>query len=322
MKIIYTNVLVFIFILSAVFLEGQEPVFGYISYSTFNIGDDIQALAARQFLPNNALPINRESIGVFRSNSRVHTLVNGWFMHTKFNVYYHSTEPAPQKWWPPAKCIEPLLISFHLRPQFLPIALSAEGEEYLRRHGPIGARDLDTLRELRARGIPSYFSGCLTLTFKRPDSQRENVIYAVDIDDECVNYIRSKTNTPVKVISHENVKFGYWSNEQRLQYAKELLSLYQKAKCVVTTRLHAALPCLAFQTPVFFIIKNQSDCRFNGLKELTRNGSRQEFLQGGVPFDFNNPPENPKRYIPLRKKLKRTVTKWVKRVKSNFHAAQ
>ena len=293
-------------------VQGKEPRFGYISYSTYNIGDDIQALAAMRFLPSNALPINRESIGVFSSSEKVRAIVNGWFMHTKYNVHYHSSDPAPQRVWPLAPCIDPLLISIHLSPDFLPIGLSPEGVEYLKQHGPVGARDLWTLHELSKRQIPCYFSGCLTLTLKNRASSRENIIYAVDVDDDCVRYIQSKTGCLVKTLSHEDSKFGWMTNEQRLEYAEKLLSLYRTAKCVVTTRLHAALPCLALKTPVIFILRNEEDPRFFGLKELTRHGSREDFLQGKIPFDFDNPPKNPKRYVSLRKRMITIVTKWVK----------
>jgi hypothetical protein len=52
--------------------------------------------------------------------------------------------------------------------------------------------------------------------------------------------------------------------------------------------------------------------RFDGLRELVRNCSKEEFLNGKLDFDFDNPPENPKDYLPLRKQLITNVTAWVK----------
>ena len=74
--------------------------FGYVSYSTLNIGDDMQAYAARRFLPKKSLPIDREFVGVFRRSKAVRTLVNGWFMHTKDFAWYRADVRPPKKSWP------------------------------------------------------------------------------------------------------------------------------------------------------------------------------------------------------------------------------
>ena len=59
-----------------------------------------------------------------------------------------------------------------------------------------------------------------------------------------------------------------------------------RAKCVVTTRLHASMPCLGLKTPVLLINTQKDQYRFDGLKDLVRNCSRDEFLEGKVDFDF------------------------------------
>ena len=47
---------------------------------------------------------------------------------------------------------------------------------------------------------------------------------------------------------------------------------YAKARLVVTSRIHCALPCLGLETPVIFTeLANQSEaslCRFGGLRDL------------------------------------------------------
>jgi hypothetical protein len=314
LRIFYKNLLrlALLFVLFQGLGSASELPFGYISYSTYNIGDDIQAVAAKRFLPSSALPINREYIGDFSHPTLVKTIVNGWFMHFQHNMHHHSDNPPPKKIWPPTSSIEPLFISIHFDGQFLPLAFSSEGIAYMKEHGPIGARDKDTLHQLRKRRIPSYFSGCLTLTLENHEKGRDNVLYAVDLDEECLTYLKSKTSLPIQVIHHEDKNLASLSLEERMHRAEEILSLYRKAKCVVTTRLHAAMPCLAFETPVLFILRNENDPRFFGLKELTRHCSRDAFLQGAFSFDFNHPSENSKDYVPIRDKLIRTVTKWVK----------
>lgn len=70
--------------------------FGYISYSTFNIGDDIQALAVKQFLPKDSVAIDREFVGEFSSDTVVNAVINGWYMHTKDLYWYRPDVPAPE----------------------------------------------------------------------------------------------------------------------------------------------------------------------------------------------------------------------------------
>lgn len=133
----------------------------------------------------------------------------------------------------------------------------------------------------------------------------------VDVDEESAQYIRSKTRSEIRTVTHVSNLFPLLSNTQRLAYAEKFLNTYAQAKCVVTTRLHAAMPCLGLQTPVLLIVR-KSNSRFFGLRELTWNCEREELLQGLVDFDFDNPPENPKYYLPLRENIIQTVTKWVK----------
>lgn len=45
----------------------------------------------------------------------------------------------------------------------------------------------------------------------------------------------------------------YKSEEERFLRANELLRKYASAKYVITSRIHCALPCLGFQTPVIYI---------------------------------------------------------------------
>ena len=54
---------------------------------------------------------------------------------------------------------------------------------------------------------------------------------------------------------------------ERFKLAKSLLNKYARAKLVITTRIHAALPSLALHTPVILINKKY-DKRFPGLYDL------------------------------------------------------
>jgi len=287
---------------------------GYIANSTINIGDEIQALAVKRFLKQDAVAIDREFVHEFRYNKKIKTIINGWFMQHK-SGYWDLLRPPPDKSWPPSPAIDPFFISIHFTGTFLSTVFSDEHIEYLKKHAPIGARDFFTLHELQKRNIPSYFSGCLTLTLENNYKERNDIIYLVDLDDRCVNYIKSKVTSPVVVVTHGRSMFPFLNHEQRLQYAEYILDLYRKAKCVVTTRLHAAMPCLAFQTPVLMLttVRKGSpiDARFTGLTEHVKSCSREELCHGDIDYDFDNPPENPTTYLPLRENLIKIMTTWV-----------
>lgn len=285
--------------------------FGYISYQTTNIGDDIQAIAAKRLLPKNSIPVDRELISEFKGSSPLPTLVNGWYMHVKGDVGLHTFHThKPVKSWPPSEQIDPLLISMHITRTAMEEMLTPEGVEYFKQYEPIGARDNYTMRELQKNGISSYFSGCLTLTLDNPyKDQREDVIYAVDISKECANYIRSKTKSRVIEITHAVPSEIARDHEARLRYAEMLLNKYRKAKCVVTSRLHCTMPCLAFETPVLFF--GAPGGRFDGLADLVYHCSYIDFLNSEIDYDFEQPPSNPTDYLDVRESLIEVVSNWV-----------
>src|SRR5690554_2041253 len=115
-----------------------------------NIGDYIQSIAARQFIGDNYELINREELNEY-SGPKTKIILNGWFMHNP-------------TCWPPAKNINPLFVSFHLSPAIAKKFLTAESINYLKKHEPIGCRDLQTVRTLQSHNIKAYFSSCLTTT--------------------------------------------------------------------------------------------------------------------------------------------------------------
>ncbi len=281
--------------------------FGYISYSSFNIGDDIQSLAAKRFLPEGSIPIDREFIGSFQHDYPIPTIINGWLMHTKKNGWYLNSFSPPEKSWPPPPSISPLLISLHFTKGFLPEAFSPEAVDYMKTHGPVGARDLFTLKELQNRDIPSYLSGCLTLTLDNPFTERDNIIYIVDLDKSIANYVRMHTKAKVIEMTHTIPLDIQFDPEKRLEYAENLLNKYRKAKCVLTSRFHATMPCLAFETPV--ILVNALDYRFKGLRGLVNHCSRRDILRG--KYNLQHPPKNPQGYRILRDNMIEIVTHWV-----------
>src|SRR5690606_7942285 len=186
-----------------------------------------------------------------------------------------------------------------------PYMLSEKGIEYLKKHEPIGCRDQFTADTLNEKGIKAYFTGCLTLTldsYKVKDSERNDKIYIVDplysyprpekvfynTKQTVKNIINGKAfqlgkkNKHLKNFISEEVlrKAEYiiqelpsniYTDAQKFQMAENLLNKYARAKLVITSRIHCALPCLALGTPVIFVNGFDSfvdSCRFDGILEL------------------------------------------------------
>jgi len=97
----------------------------------------------------------------------------------------------------------------------------------------------------------------------------------------------------------------------RARRAERLLSLYAQARSVVTSRLHCALPCLAFGTPVLLVTSSRDTDRFTGLDQLLHHCSPDDFLSGNVVFDADHPLENSDQHLQLREALARQANMFV-----------
>ncbi|MCX2679166.1 polysaccharide pyruvyl transferase family protein [Galbibacter sp. EGI 63066] len=305
----------------------------------FNVGDYIQSLAAKQFLPQVDTYLNREKLGEYRGE-KVKLIMNGWFTH---NIHH----------WVPSEDIDPVFVSFHMNNTAAPFMLSKKGIDYLKKHQPIGCRDQFTADTLKSKGIDAYFSGCLTLTldsYKVDDSQRSDKVYIVDPlynypRPEKVFYntkaiLRNTLNGKIfrlgkkkkylkKFVSDELLEraifinqeppSNVYSEEEKFAMAENLLKKYATARLVITSRIHCALPCLALGTPVIFVNGFDSfvdSCRFEGIIDLFNrvdiDSITGEFttnfgLEGRIGNDFSI--KNLEKHHELSEKLKATVKK-------------
>ena len=279
--------------------------------NTRNIGDDIQSYAQLLFLPKLDYFVEREEISNFKSknNEPVAVIMNAWWMWKKFN-------------WPPAKCIIPKLISMHFTEWTTenwgtPIKheiFEGLGRDYLNSYGPVGCRDLNTLEILKNYKIDAYFSGCVTLTLPKQKKKKlkKEYVCAVDVKDNVINKIKSSINDKMdlKIMTHdlteENEKL---SLEQRKNNVIKVLTTYQNAKCVITSRLHVALPCLAMEVPVLLVRDGNDWDRFSPYIDLLNFMTPDEFCEG--KYDIFKPLENKKDYLEIRNNLISSIKEFI-----------
>ena len=280
-----------------------------INTRTDNIGDDIQSFAECRFLPSVDYVVDRESLdtfGIGTVTEQVSVIMNSWYMYNKSN-------------WPPSPMINPLFVAVHFSTNdYLGIGdrfLDSIGGEYLKHYGPIGARDQHTLELLSRKGIDSYFSGCLTLTLDLPDiTEKTEDVYLVDVGEEDKKTIsrlfpsQQWTELTHAVDPNEYKKISW---EERYHKVEELLTKYKRAKCVVTSRMHCALPCLALGTPVILIYKQENLDRFQSFLPLLHSMESGNLDQMKEYFDVTNPPENSKDYLSIRTELENKCKEFI-----------
>lgn len=178
----------------------------------------------------------------------------GWYMHPLFGM---------RCGFPLHKNLRPIFVSFHIADRSL---LTPDAVEYLRRYGPIGCRDHTTVDLLLSAGVPAFFSGCITTTIRTlfpasgtPAPADARTAY-VDMDDApagAVLYEHTSDAVRVRTLA------------ENISAAVNLLDGYRaNHRLVVTSRLHAYLPCRSIGLDVEFRPHHLTDPRFVGLEPL------------------------------------------------------
>jgi Polysaccharide pyruvyl transferase len=274
---------------------------------TNNLGDEIQSVAVQRLLSDVDALVDRDRLSAFNPEDRIprRIVLNGWY------------SGGPEN-WPPSEYLEPLLISMHISgtPAYhsglrgVDVMLAEPLAEYLRYYAPVGARDLSTMRLLNRTKIESYFSGCATLTLPRSTEARdEDVLVLNDVPPEAAALIKGRTKK--RIIETSHVGFYQGDPNRRLQRARELLEVYRGAGCVVTSRLHCALPSMAMGTPTLLLDVASDQHRFEGLNDLLHHCSLQDFLAGKAPFDPEQPVPTLDRHFEMAEALKDRIRSFI-----------
>lgn len=311
--------------------------YGILSYSkSNNLGDQIQSIAASQFLPQIDKYYDRDFLNVYESNEDCKIIMNGWFMAKPEN-------------WPPADFFSPLFISFHITQdhQSFEKLLLPESIAYLKKYEPIGCRDHYTKELLAARGVNTFYSGCLTMTLQNkyqtlPKTNEiifMDVLYktqkkSIDFKGKLKKRWLFKQLFPKKILQDaifltQDAPKGL-SEDHKIEMAHELLERYARAKMVITSRIHCALPCLALGTPVLFIdgdLQHATDTtRFKGItdylnvfnaSELIKNypgalkGLNTSSFSNPSAYNWSEPKANPKLHLEIVANLKQRCENFI-----------
>ncbi len=230
---------------------------GGFRYSTNNLGDEIQSIAAEQHLPNINRRFERDTLAAQHLEYPHLLVMNGWFSHFPYTCL------------PTADKIIPVFFGFHISNWNIPYRnyfFSDAIIEYFKNHEPIGCRDKKTANLLQSHGVDAFYSKCPTLTFPKRKSEPKNPkTFIVDLDKEIP--IPQKVAKNAIYLSHSTNNLTL-STEDRFFIANKLLDTYRnEAGLVITSRLHAALPCIAMGIPVIFF-GNPKDYRTSIISDI------------------------------------------------------
>jgi lipopolysaccharide biosynthesis glycosyltransferase len=178
--------------------------------------------------------------------------------------------------------IRPLFLSFHLNGLEM---LTDEARAYLRRYGPVGCRDWNTVFLLLSAGIDAFFTGCLSTTVDTLYPARE-IAYRGDGPVGVIDLPRRTAGRGarnVRVYGHHSDDFRNVPVAVGLRAADDLLGAYQAdLDRAVTGRLHAYLPLVTLGVPVDFRPASPGDVRFAGLTDLRPGDARLTEMREGI----------------------------------------
>lgn len=297
--------------------------FGLMCFNhTTNLGNEIQSIAARRFLPKIDHYIDHERLHRFSGDNDVKMIMNGWYLDCS-------------RAWPPTENINPLLVSMHFTTSEKwgrrDAVISEKSKEFFEKNGSVGCRDYHTVDFLTENDIKAHFTGCLTLTLDSGTEDRQKGDYIIinsEISNDVYRFLKEKTDRQIYVVYQDMFPSfekaypktmpdylynftSFYDCDEKFFMAENLLKVYENASCVVTDRLHCALPCLAFETPVLLLNSSRGMReRYNGLNHLLNQCSFEEYQNDYNSFDVENPPENPKDYLKIRKDLIKTCEKF------------
>lgn len=256
-------------------------------YPGYNMGDAVQTMCVMQFYEELQIPesevvyLNLNEINTYRGEKLIVPMVGA-----AVGIGFALLPLSPD--------IIPIFISTH----FAMSELTQEQVEYLKRFEPIGCRDEFGNDLMSSYGIRAYISGCMTLCLSRQFilshiPLKSNVIelehgstgrrpYFIDVPKSLSDYIPDSYNSNAVFLSHlislnNNTVMSNADAERLFSRVKQRLFEYlTNASIVISSRLHAIVPCIAMGIPVIGVFDNIS-YRFSWLDRLIPLYSERKF---------------------------------------------
>ena len=224
-----------------------------------NVGESVQAVAMEYIFDAIGIPkhdivkIDQCRIKEYRGDKVI------------FPLRLPLSKDSVDKYFPLPDSIIPIFMSLHLHDDIFEDR--PDMVEYFKKYEPIGCRDEHSCGYFKKHGIEAYMMGCYTLCMpERPESIKGEEIFFVDASEELMSEVPQEMKDKSTKISHAVPFMEYpvtHTEDERLErMAAQYLNRYrEKAKLVITSRLHAAAPCMAMGIPVV-LASNNADFRY------------------------------------------------------------
>lgn len=273
----------------------------------FNIGDYIQSLAANQFLYDEPIFINREKLSRY-DGEEVKLIMNGWFLHQPKNwppsyiikplfVSFHLNSTAYEilesnevieyfKKNEPIGCRDlntmHKLKEFNIEAYFTGCLTLTLGERYKSVEKTNEIIFVDPYFEInfKLKNILKSISNILMQGMSMIKLNRKlnkkfsikNIIKTTFFYQNYLKLLNKEQILNAKFTHHYLPENQFSSEKEKFEYAQILVDTYSKAKLVITSRIHCALPSVGMETPVIYINKLNdeeiSTCRLDGILEF------------------------------------------------------
>ena len=311
-----------------------------------NIGDYIQALAAAQFLPKTDGFIQREKLKDYDGERCKVIMNGWYMHHTEqwppsekitpLFVAFHINASAKEglvskgsidylKRFQPVGCRDyhtrDLLLSKGVDAYFSACLTLTLGMRYKSDEKKDKCYFVDPFIPKKRKVIDEIYNTFWLLTHYKKWNAIEKItdklpykknfkrrIRACRLYRTYIKIFTEETLTEAEYISQRNKNYltRYNTDMERLDEAKRLVNKYAKARMVVTSRIHCALPCLGLETPVIFTENTAQTekkvCRMGGISDLFNtisfNGNRFE-----TNFKFCRSTRISKKNVPTNKNL-------------------
>jgi|GEM_PF-1715646 len=209
-------------------------------YRYINIGDCVQGFAIETLLlqmgvsQSDIIYTTKQKIKNYEGEPAVYPV--NFFMYDGEDIVYPDN-------------VKPVFLGLSLARRHA--GLTQPQIAYLKKHAPIGCRDITTYEFISSFGIPAYFYGCVTMTLPTRVDCVGDTVFIVDAPKALLPHIPADLLARAEYVHQEFTEdYAYFTNGA-YQYTKDIFNKYnEKAELVITSRLHCAIPCMAAGIPV------------------------------------------------------------------------
>lgn len=221
-----------------------------LTYRTGNIGDDVQSLSLSQphLLGKPDLWIDRDQFADYANAGEVDLVANGFFL---------CASRSGKLAFPPPPNIRTRYVALCASN----IPNSAETIAHFRASGPVGCRDLHSVKWCQNRGLEHYFASCPSCLLERDfDAPGKSVapydpdgpIVLVDVNPKDLPPF-GISNRPFLCLTNRVRPGDHRGAEARFAALRRRLRVLRSASLVITNRLHVAMPCIGMGVPVVMV---------------------------------------------------------------------